>query len=95
MPLYLQNDLSSNMTSAFYSSQRRGGGGDRGRGGRDGPGGRGGPGGRFGSGGGSGAAWDTLIAKMQRQSFADLNPEKQAGLYRQVLDAKGGPHFFK
>ncbi len=92
MPLYLQNDLSTDMTSAFYSSQRRGGGGDRGRGGRDGPGGRGGPGGpggRFGSGGGSGAAWDTLIAKMQRKSFAELNPETQAGLYRQVLDAKG------
>ena len=37
MPMYLQNDLSTDMTSAFYSSQRRGGGGDRGRGGRDGP----------------------------------------------------------
>ena len=80
MPMYLQNDLSTNMTSAFYSSQRRGGGGDRGRGG---PGGRGRPG------GGSGAGWDTLVAKMQRKSFADLNPETQAGLYRQVLDAKG------
>lgn len=84
MPLYLQNDLSTNMTSAFYSSQRRGGGGgDRGRGGPGGPGGRGG------SSRGSSAGWDTLVAKMQRKSFADLNPEKQAGLYRQVLDAKG------
>ena len=84
MPMYLQNDLSTDMTSAFYSSQRRGGGGgDRGRGGSGGPGGRGRPS------GGSGAGWDTLVAKMQRKSFADLNPEKQASLYRQVLDAKG------
>ncbi|MDP6040297.1 MAG: hypothetical protein QGG64_17225, partial [Candidatus Latescibacteria bacterium] len=78
MPMYIQNDLSTNMTSAFYSSgRRRGGGGGRPGGGR--------PGGNR----GSSAGWDTLVAKMQNQSFADLDPEKQAGLYRQVLDAKG------
>ncbi len=84
MPMYLQDDLSTNMTSAFYSSRQRGGSfGDRGRGGL-----RGGSSRRFGS-RGAGAGWDTLVAKMQRKSFADLDPEKQAGLYRQVLNAKG------
>ena len=84
MPMYLQDDLSTDMTSAFFS-RRRGGFGDRGRGGSRGS--RGG----FGDSRirGSGARWDTLVAKMQRKSFAELDPKKQAGLYRQVLDAKG------
>ena len=76
MPMYLQDDLSTDMTSAFYS-RRRGGFGDRGRGGPRG------------NSRGSSARWDTLVAKMQRKSFAELDPAKQAGLYRQVLDAKG------
>ena len=89
MPMFIQNDLSTDMASAFFSSRRGGPGGGRTRGGGDGPGGgRGGPGGGRTS-GGSSAGWDTLVAKMQNQSFADIDPDSQANLYRQVLDAKG------
>ncbi len=34
-------------------------------------------------------AWNKLVAKMQRRSFADLDPEQDANLYRQVLNVKG------
>ncbi|MDA0746310.1 MAG: hypothetical protein O2954_07310, partial [bacterium] len=35
------------------------------------------------------ASWDTLVSQMQRRSFADLDPEEDAELYRAVVDAKG------
>ncbi len=38
---------------------------------------------------GSSKDWNRLTAKMQRKSFADLDPEQEAKLYRQVLDVKG------
>ncbi len=74
LPMYLQNDLRTDLTAAFYPSQRRNS--DRAR---------------------EAAfisrrktrAWNKLIAEMQGKSFADLDPEQEADLYRQALDAKG------
>ncbi len=71
MPMYLQNELKTEMTAAFYPSQRQSS--DR-------------------------AAfvsrrelraWNKLIAQMQDRSLADLDPERDAALYRQVLEVKG------
>ncbi|MCZ6634091.1 MAG: hypothetical protein O7G87_11855 [bacterium] len=83
LPLYLQEDLRNDLQSALFS---RGGGrgGFRGRG-------RGGFGRSTQT---SSVAWDTLVAKMKQRSFADLDPEEESRLYRQVLDAKG-PAMFK
>ena len=72
MLMYLQNELKTEMTAAFYPNQRQSG--DR-----------------------EAAfvsrrklrAWNRLIAQMQDRSFADLDPEEDAALYRQVLEAKG------
>ncbi|MBT4139263.1 MAG: hypothetical protein HOE48_15185, partial [Candidatus Latescibacteria bacterium] len=80
MPMFLQQDLSSNLQTALYSSGGRGG---RRRGGFRRP-----------TSGGSSAAWDTLVAKMQKRSFAELDPNEEAKLYRQVVEAKG-PAMFK
>ena len=72
LPMYLQDELRTEMTAAFYPSQRQ-------------------------SGDGAAAfvsrrelrAWNKLIAQMQDRSFADLDPEQDAALYRQVLEVKG------
>ena len=72
--MYLQNDLRTDLTAAFYPSQRHSG--DRAheiafisrRRSR---------------------AWNRLVAEMEGKSFADLDPEQEADLYRQVLDVKG------
>lgn len=80
MPLFLQQDLGSNLQTALYST---GGQGGRRRGGFRRP-----------SSGTSSTAWDTLVAKMQQRSFAELDPKEEAKLYRQVVDAKG-PAMFK
>ncbi|MDP6777845.1 MAG: hypothetical protein QGI83_13885, partial [Candidatus Latescibacteria bacterium] len=76
LPLYMQEDLSSNLMSTFFS---RGMGRGRMRGMR----------GRFRRPQSSGARWDTLLARMEDRSFAELDPVAEAGLYRSVLDAKG------
>ena len=79
MPMYLQEDLGSTLQSSLYSSRGRG---RRMRGGFQR------------STGGNSAAWDTLVVKMQQRSFAELDPQKEAKLYRQVVEAKG-PAMFK
>ena len=103
MPVYMQEDLSREIRSAMFQNQRgrggfggRGGGFDRGR-----PQDRGGGGVRVevsvgGSGGrggprelGEDASWDEMLAAMQTQSLAELDPEADPDLYRSVLDAKG------
>ena len=43
--------------------------------------------------GGSGVSWDTLTAKMRQRSFAELDPNADAELYRAVVDAKGASMF--
>lgn len=76
MPMFLQKDLSSTLQSSLYS--RRGG-----RGGSM----RGGMGSR--NTGFSSTGWDTLVAKMQQKSFAEIDPKAEAEIYRQVVEAKG------
>lgn len=80
MPMYLQQDLGSNLQTALFSGSGRGG---RGRGGFQRP-----------TTTGSSVGWDTLVAKMQQRSFAELDPKDEAKLYRQVIEAKG-PAMFK
>ncbi len=43
--------------------------------------------------GGSGVSWDTLTAMMRQRSFAELDPNADAELYRAVVDAKGASLF--
>ena len=40
-----------------------------------------------------GVSWDTLTSKMRQRSFAELDPDADAELYRAVVDAKGASMF--
>ena len=80
MPLHLQQQLSTGLREAMSSRGRMRG--------RMGGGGRSRSSGRV-----AGVEWDTLVTKMQQQSFADLDPKENPSLYRAVLDAKGASLF--
>jgi len=95
MPVFMQEDLSGEIRDAMRGSGRgRGGGGSMMmRGGGDhavmmrvggGPGG-----GNSRRELGDDASWDEVLAAMQQQSLADMNPDADPDLYRSVLDAKG------
>lgn len=95
LPLYMQEDVSSDLRVAMFSSRfggRMSGGMARmissmmrSRGG----GGRGGPGGGMAQPAvDSGPAWDTLVVEMQQNSLADMDKDAQPDLYRAILKAK-------
>ncbi len=97
MPVYLQQDVGSEVRSMMLQRGRgRGGFAARMRRGQDGA--RAGAeaammaasaaarGQELGSGG---ADWDAILAAMQQQTFAEMNPEADPELYRSVLDTKG------
>ena len=103
MPMYLQEDIASEIRSSLYASGRGGfdGGGGAGRG-------RGGGGVRFQARdvvdgrvtvsiggrrdslrGAEGVSWDDMLETMQQTSLADLDPTDDPQMYRSILDAKG------
>ena len=43
--------------------------------------------------GARGVSWDTVTSKMRQRSFAELDPDADAELYRAVVDAKGASMF--
>jgi hypothetical protein len=94
LPLYLQEDVSSDLRVSMMS--RRWGGRMSGgmarmissmmrsRGGM-----RGGPGGRMSQPAASaGPAWDTLVVEMQQHSLAEMDRDAKPDLYRAILKAK-------
>ena len=79
LPLFLQQDVETNLREASSSHGRRGR--FRGRRGHRRPPRN------------ESAAWDTLMTEMGQRSFADLNPEEEPELYRRALNAKGPTMF--
>ena len=96
MPVYLQQDVGSEVRSMMLQRGRGGFAGRlQARGGR--PPAAGGPGVRITVGdepppdsptAGGRSDWDATLEAMQRQSFSEMNPDEDPELYRSVLDVK-------
>ena len=92
LPLYMQEDVSTDLRAALFASRRgigrMGGGMARAMGGmRRGMGG-GGMGGMRRPPTESGPDWGALVVEMQQTSLADMDPEAEPDTYRAVLKAK-------